>query len=391
MNKDGSSSSQSIYFPGLNSLRFFAALMVVISHVEELKDFWGLRSEGIWDLHVLTLMGELAVTFFFVLSGFLIIYLLMKEKVTYGTISLKNFYVRRVLRIFPLYYLTIILGLFIFPQFGILDFPEWTDKIHDSFWIKAFLFLTFFSNLAAVTIFPIPYVSHTWSIGAEEQFYLFIPFLIKTIKNTLNLLVGLILLYLIIAKGLWWLNESKGGSIRILDVAARFIDLTRFDCMAIGGLGAYAVFHQKHKILQFIYQKPFQIIIYAFTFIAYFTGHTFGYFTHEIYSILFAFIILNIATNPNSFFQLEQPILKYLGKISYGIYMYHLLCIRLAMILVEQMGIAEENFSSLENILVYIFSILLTILISTLSYEYFEKWFLNLKPKFTLIKSGEHV
>lgn len=180
------------------------------------------------------------------------------------------------------------------------------------------------------------------------------------------------------------------GTIRWVDVVARFIDLTRFDCMAIGGVAAYMVFSKQEKFLHFIYQKSFQAILYLLVVAAYFTGMRFGYFTHEVYALSFALIILNIATNSQSYFQLEHPILKYLGKISYGIYMYHLLCIRLAMIVLEKLGMGNSEYSGFENILLYVVATVLTILISTLSYEYFEKRFLNLKGKFTVIKSGEN-
>jgi len=61
-----------VYFPGLTGLRFIAAFLVVICHAEEFKYIWKIREQNTWDLHFFSMMGELAVTFFFVLSGFLI-------------------------------------------------------------------------------------------------------------------------------------------------------------------------------------------------------------------------------------------------------------------------------------------------------------------------------
>lgn len=378
-----------IYFPGLTGLRFLAAFTVIICHVEEFKAIWGIRETNILDLHFFSLMGELAVTFFFVLSGFLITYLLLVEKEKTGTIAMKQFYMRRVLRIFPLYYLIIFLGLFVFPQIEILDFPEWTDQIDGNFWIKVLMYTFFLSNLAIASIFPIPYVVHVWSIGVEEQFYLLWPFLVKHFKKTFRLLVWIIIIYLVFAKGFMYLNDFHQGANRLYQVAADFLKYTRIDCMAIGGIGGYAIYLNRTGFLNFIYQKSFQVGLYILILLLIFTQVEFGYFTHEIYAILFCLVILNIGTNKNTFFQFEHPAFKYLGKISYGLYMYNYLCVRLAMIVVQYFYGENVLLGLVGNVLLYILSITFTIGLSALSYEYFEKPFLRLKHRFTIVKSGE--
>lgn len=378
-----------VYFPGLTGLRFVAAFLVIICHVEEFKYIWNIRETNTWNLHFFSLMGELAVTFFFVLSGFLITYLLLVEKEKTGTIAMKQFYMRRVLRIFPLYYLTVILGLFILPQFAIFDFPEWSDQLDSNFWLKVAMYAVFLSNLAAASIFPVPYAVHTWSIGVEEQFYLLWPFLVKYFKKTFQLLVGIIVVYLILAKGFWWLDDLNEGNNRIYQVLAGFFRFTRIDCMAIGGLGAYAIYLNRTGFLNFIYDKSFQAVLYALVLFIFFEQIEFGYFTQEVYSVLFLLIILNIGTNKKTFFQLEHPAFKYLGKISYGLYMYNYLCVRLAMIIVQYF-FGENRLLGWEgNIMLYLLSIALTIIVAAISYEFFEKPFLKLKHKFTIVKSGE--
>ena len=104
------------HFKGLDSLRFFAAYLVVIHHAEQIR-----MTYGLFNLKQYSLFnnGGLAVTFFFVLSGFLISYLLLKEQFGKGTISVKKFYFRRVLRIWPLYFLLILIGTLLLPY--ILD------------------------------------------------------------------------------------------------------------------------------------------------------------------------------------------------------------------------------------------------------------------------------
>src|SRR5690606_13477827 len=93
------------YFNGLNALRFFAAYLVVLHHAEQIR-----MKYGLFHLKELSLFnnGSVAVTFFFALSGFLISYLLLRESESTGTVAVRKFYMRRILRIWPLYYLLVL-------------------------------------------------------------------------------------------------------------------------------------------------------------------------------------------------------------------------------------------------------------------------------------------
>ncbi len=106
---------KSIYFSGINGLRFLAALAVIITHVELLKEIYGYENN--WKHPLIFNLGGLGVYFFFVLSGFLITYLLLAEKEKNGKINIKQFYIRRILRIWPLYYFVLLLGFFVLPHF----------------------------------------------------------------------------------------------------------------------------------------------------------------------------------------------------------------------------------------------------------------------------------
>jgi peptidoglycan/LPS O-acetylase OafA/YrhL len=101
-----------VLFEGLNELRFFAAFLVVMNHAETIRAKNGLLN---FNQYAFFKNGGTAVTFFFVLSGFLITYLLLKENYYTNTIKIKSFYIKRVLRIWPLYYLLVVAGLFIVP------------------------------------------------------------------------------------------------------------------------------------------------------------------------------------------------------------------------------------------------------------------------------------
>ena len=106
-----------IHFNNLNGLRFLAALMVVICHIEQNKKGFLLPNLRALVKH----LGVLGVDLFFVLSGFLITILLLKEKEIFKKIEYKKFYLRRILRIWPLYYLVVILSLFVLPNIPFLS------------------------------------------------------------------------------------------------------------------------------------------------------------------------------------------------------------------------------------------------------------------------------
>lgn len=100
--------------------------------------------------------------------------------------------------------------------------------------------------------------------------------------------------------------------------------------------------------------------------------------------MFFAVMIINAATGPSNLFYLNFSFFKYLGKISYGLYMYHLICIVLTINILNRLN-AESN-----NILIYILSIFLTIVVASISYHTLEKYFLNLKNRYTVIKTGSN-
>jgi peptidoglycan/LPS O-acetylase OafA/YrhL len=154
------------YFPALDGLRAIAVMMVILYHM-------GIN-HYLYPFHIL-LNGDFGVDIFFVISGFLITTLLLKEKVTYGSISLKRFYLRRVLRIVPVAYIFLIVlaGLNFLYQFHIST-PNF---------IAAFLF---YKNVPG---YAEPFLGHYWSLAAEVQFYLIFPYLLSLNPNRYFLLI----------------------------------------------------------------------------------------------------------------------------------------------------------------------------------------------------------
>lgn len=371
-------STETIHFPGLNNLRFLAAFVVLIFHQEYKKKLLGFEYHF---LNTLTVIGDLGVTLFFVLSGFLITYLLLAEKKSTQTVSIKKFYVRRILRIWPLYYFILLLGFFVLPHIGFLHIPT-TDLIDNGNVLQLFLFFFFFANIGFTTYGNLAYVDQTWSIAIEEQFYLLWPFIIKYVKRILPVLL-LIIATIGVARAIT-------GSLYLRDEmyqkAYAVLYYLRLDNMAVGGVFAYVLFTNKKGVLKLLYTTFVQytaIMLLAFLMLK---GYTIPYVHHIVYSVLFGIVIINVAANPGQIIAVKTKTIHYLGKISYGIYMYHNITIVIALKLcAHYLGSTSTAFF----IISYIVSILLTLLLAHLSYQYFEKYFLSFKNKYVVVKSND--
>lgn len=188
------SGSIKIYFPNLNGLRFIAAFMVIVHHLEQNLSIFGLKNN--WDNPVIRSIGGLGVELFFVLSGFLITYLLLAESKTTATISIKEFYIRRILRIWPLYYFIGLLAFIILPQFDLFEISAFADRFHLNYSLSLVLYLLFLPNLLLFGYdIIVPYASQSWSVGVEEQFYLIWPVIMKLFKNKILSLISVIFVY----------------------------------------------------------------------------------------------------------------------------------------------------------------------------------------------------
>jgi peptidoglycan/LPS O-acetylase OafA/YrhL len=363
------------YFPNLNGIRFIAAFFVFIHHLEQFKYLY--KIDNFWnDYPFIKLIGKLGVVLFFVLSGFLITYLLLAEEKLNSQINIKKFYIRRILRIWPLYFLILFSGLFIIPNLNFIVTPFFNQDIFNNDPFKIILiFIFFLPNLAYAIFGLIPYVSHTWSIGTEEQFYLIWPVLLKFTKNKLRIIVLVIIFYLTF-KFLLYTNFLDFISFK--NLILQFWLTFNIDCMAIGGLFSYLVF-KKSKLLRYLMNKfSFYITLISLCFFLYFRLD-FLFFHYEVYAILFGIIILNLSSN-NSFSRiLENNIFNFLGKISFGIYMYH----PFAIILTINIFI---YFNFINNLAILFLSLVITLVLSGFSFFYFEKFFLIKKNKYLVLK-----
>ena len=386
-----SAKAAKVFFPSLNGLRFIAAFVVIIHHLEQIKLFFGLPSL-FFEWHCIKIIGELGVTLFFTLSGFLITYLLLAEKERFGTVAVKEFYIRRVLRIWPLYYLIIVLGLFVLPHISFFDIPKYTEGVHYKFGVKLLFYGLLFPNVIA-NLYPyMPFIAQTWSIGIEEQFYLVWPWMVKWSKRYLAVLIGIIIGLLLITNVLYQFADlspdisQASGKTKLITFLYRFFAMLRISCMAIGGIGAYFLYNFNMTILRPIFKKWVQLATVLGVVAMIIFGVEIPFVNHEFYSLFFIVIILNLAANPDSLFNMENKTMDYLGKISYSIYMWHGIAIIFGLHAARYFN--PELNTLWGNAIYYGVTFILTLAFSAASYEWFEMQFLKFKHLFAKVQSG---
>jgi peptidoglycan/LPS O-acetylase OafA/YrhL len=374
--------NDTIYFANLDILRFIAAFMVVIAHAYEgWCGWWGypgfmsvdgdhktLSSFGNYANTVIK-NGGFGVDVFFLISGFLITYILLAEKDLTGKIDIKKFFIRRGFRIWPLYFLLIAVTPFI---------VSWLNKPSPDYLSTALFYNNFHSMTTGNWEYPF---AHFWSICVEEHFYLVWPFLVAFIPNRYLLNTFWTVLFISVFARFGFNLYGKGFYYMYLHT------LSRMDVLALGAIGAYMYFN---KSLRFTMPKYVRIALYFLFIVVYasepynvYDGMFLACFRKYFYVAVIAIGMSNFLLNPDALISFKKKnVFHYLGKVSYGVYMYSNILIA---IIIEKI-IAPYN---MVNMYLYFFlNIALTIIISIISYELFEKQFLKLKTRFEVVKTS---
>lgn len=158
-----------------------------------------------------------------------------------------------------------------------------------------------------------------------------------------------------------------------------FAKLLKYDMMIIGGLFAYLLF-SKSDLLKFIYRRDIQLASYLIIIVFWLTGFNILDISSSVLSVLYGVVILNIASNKKSLLKLDSKLINLGGKLSYGMYMYHSLTIAFFIHSFKN----QTNY----NIIIYSLTFTLTIIISYISYQFFEKPILKYKEKYMVVKSS---
>jgi peptidoglycan/LPS O-acetylase OafA/YrhL len=367
------SSESKFYRPELDALRFLAFLMVFMHH-----SMVGPKGSGLTDriLAAIRDTGAFGVCLFFLLSSYLISELLLREQQKTGSIHIKSFYVRRILRIWPLYFFILILGYVA----GLMGF---TSPI--SLGRLAAFFLLAGNWYTGIFGYTGNFIMPLWSIAIEEQFYLLWPTIARVGRKTGILIAG-IFFWALSFVALYILCKRHAS----LNEAIWTNTFVQFQFFALGGLLALAL-HGRVPRFSNILRIPIFIAGFSCYFIADFVFHIKSYYdsTPAAGEVIPGYFLAGVGTLLVFLGILGAKLPRfmnpfvYLGKISYGLYSYHIL----AMLIVHKLLVSYIDRLHHGSVLVMPTSFVLTILMAIPSYKYLETPFLRLKEKFTFVHS----
>jgi peptidoglycan/LPS O-acetylase OafA/YrhL len=352
------------YYPALDGLRGIGCALIIIYHLFPF-------------INQYLFFSFLAMDIFFVLSGFLITDILLNS---FGQKDyLKNFYVRRLLRVFPLYYTSLIFFILILPN--VLQMPiDIVYYVHNQsyFWVFLQNWLLIFKPVNE------HYINHLWSMGVEEQFYLLWPLLFAVVKRPKILLGFLIMLLLSFCAFRFYIWTHP-----ITDLSYyNFYAYTRIDGICIGCMIALMQKINSKFVANYmgIIVLAFALINFAFYELNLQHNNSFPYLAligYSTFSMVFGVLVHTIINNNSKFFTavFDVSFFKFLGRISYGTYVFHLPLYVLAGPYIIKWFSQNLQFAS-PYLLGSIFLTILSFSLGWLSYRYFEMPFLRLKKHF---------
>lgn len=218
--------------------------------------------------------------------------------------------------------------------------------------------------------------SQSWSIGLEEQFYFVMPLAIiifrKKVFFKLVLLSSLVFFCITINLNSYLAVDSK------IAYFFRVLNYFNFQTLLIGVIGGYLYFYNLEKILNLTKSKyGYLVLIMLIAFLSVFIVFE-NRINHFILGILFLLLIF-FTINPLNTFSFRNNLLSYLGKISYGIYMYHTFVLFLVFPFANKYFIEKDGSNIPYTLFLYVTSYMITILFSLISYEWFELRFIKIK------------
>jgi peptidoglycan/LPS O-acetylase OafA/YrhL len=350
-------STKNHYIPYLDGLRAFAIIFVILSHV-------GLDK---------IIPGGFGVSLFFFISGYLITKLLITEYEKTGTIGFKNFYLRRVFRLYPALILMVCLSI------GALIILH--GKIYPGAILSAFFY---FTNYYIVYFKPLPVkewdfiFDPTWSLSIEEHFYLLFPIIFFLFYNKKNNLLGFLLIACIIPLILrCYLTYTAPVIDDVFTNRIYVTTETRADSIIWGCIAALLLFKNNSevyiKILKSYWSLIAGVVIILFSLL--FRSEMFREsFRFSLQAIAFFLIVPSISFYKQTSFVkmvLENKVLVFIGRLSYSLYLFHWMVIILA-----------NNYFKQYSPVWIMFIVLGSLLLALASYYFVEQPFIALRRRF---------
>jgi peptidoglycan/LPS O-acetylase OafA/YrhL len=368
------------YRPELDGLRFVAFFMVFVHHAVPKEPSAALVAHlGSAAAAFVTAAGRsgaLGVDLFFVLSSYLITELLLREQDRRGNVDVKAFYVRRLLRIWPLYYAFLLLAGFVFPHVGL------GRTMADP---ALAAFALFAGNwYVARAGYPTAAVGPLWSVSLEEQFYLCWPLVVRFAgrRRIKSIAVGMIVCSLAFRIAL------NLGHVVNLGVATWTMTFGRLEPIGAGVL--VALFRHEHPLFELSPRARRWLALAGAACIvsvellfsienATLGLAVFGYPLATAGAVLLLFAAQRSSAVPARPTGLAHPALVYLGKISYGLYVFHVMALGLVRHAPARLHLGGAWTAPV--------GFVLTLAIAAASYRFLERPFLRLKERFTYVPS----
>jgi peptidoglycan/LPS O-acetylase OafA/YrhL len=359
------------YFPELDGLRFLAFLLVFVHHAPELPHpvFRFVKE-----------LGWIGVDLFFALSAFLFVKLLAKEFDLTGTIGIRNFYIRRGLRIWPIYFVYCLAMMALSSVLGLVDFFSW----------RGLGLLTFTDNIlsACQGFNDIHYTAHLWTISYEEQFYVVIPLVLLVFFRSSRLRIALSLAacaVAFVAARAWFIGAH------VPHPAVWTLPVTHFESILLGivvGLGGFGA----------VLSRVPAALVLATALLTGWVVARLGSVSVVDWKLMAVYPLIGLCTSLTVYFVsrtgrarcmrwLSFGPLVYLGKVSYGLYVYHVLALSISERLVGRLTFLHSASLPLRSSIVFFVGLGIVMTMAAASYHFIEKPFLKLKKRFEVIPS----
>ncbi len=363
-------------FHTLDALRFFAFFKVFLLHIPlqgEFPIFSFLKSGG-----------GIGVSLFFVLSGFLITYLLVFEKIQNEQISLQRFFIRRSFRIYPLFFFLVFIAFILPYQFKEEIGFHMIGGGYELDWRYSFFFLENYKMLLEDNFPKTTPLSVFWSLCIEEHFYIVWMFSIYFIP------VKRIFSFLLISIAIAWIARYFDAMIWDNHMITQNDLFTNIDYFAIGGILGFYVAKDYNRVIKFI-QKintswKYLFIFFVINLVVFqeqllpSDNYILSIFRPTLIALAFTSLIAIFIPENSPIRISDNNIISYLGKISYGLYVYHIILVHILFQYFIKYKIMMDDWWTVSGFMILVLGG--SIMFSILSFKFLEKPFLEWRKRY---------